>query len=686
MARPVRDTAILALVATAAALAAFGGWRFARASAPITGPVVLISVDALRADRLAVYGHTQGRTPAIDALAADGVVFDRAYSNSPLTLPSHTSLLSGRLPFATGVRNNAGFVVDDRHRMLAEILRDRGYATGAVVSSFALGRATGIAQGFTFFDDGLSGAGQDVQQAIASSGWRDDAASEQIAERWLTSTRSPRAFLFLHLFGPHRPRETGTKSSGAQYDAAVADADEAIGRLVKYLKAHQLYDQSTIILVSDHGEGLGDHGEEAHGVLVYDEVLRVPFIVKPAASEESGRRVSHVVQLADITPTVLDLAKAPVPDNLAGRSLTPLLAGDDDFPARIVYSESMYPYYAFGWSGLTTVTDGRFRYITPAGPQDPPYETPVGRVLSDPTGAELFDHETDPREQSNLVGGREPAALVALREALTRLTANAPAPAPTIVSEVDHERYEAIGDVGARSTSRASARTPSTLAEALASGAPIHPRTKVALVNVWREAASRARMRDWTGAMTHLRAALQLEPARADLWAALAQAAVAVGREDDGLAALRRLEDLDPTPMVASYLDARILQARGRHVEAAVAFDLALAGADAPGGRTIAGLRSSAAESLKRLHRHEEAEYLFLGEMRRFPHNVRARAGLASLYQITRRNDEAEAVLNDLVRQIPTADAYDHAARVWAALGQHTAASAARLEARRLGH
>ena len=160
---------------------------------------------------------------------------------------------------------------------------------------------SGIDQGFTFFDDGMPGA------------WRDAATAEQVAERWLRSTGTPRAFLFLHLFGPHGPRRSSGASDGNAYDGAVSEADEAVGRLVKYLKANQLYDQSTIVLLSDHGQGLGDHGEDAHGLLVYDEALRVPLIIKPAASEESGRRLSALVQLADIAPTVLDLGQGSGP-------------------------------------------------------------------------------------------------------------------------------------------------------------------------------------------------------------------------------------------------------------------------------------------------------------------------------------------------------------------------------------
>ena len=609
------------LVAACAALAAFGGWRFARASAPISGPVVLVSVDALRADRLPAYGHASGRTPAIDALAADGVVFERAYAHAPLTLPSHASLLSGRLPFQTRVRDNAGFVLDDDQRMLAEILRDRGYATGAVVSSFALRRATGIDQGFSFFDDGSAPG------VSPSDVWRDAAASELIAEQWLTATASPRAFLFLHLAGPPRLLSDDAAADARLYDESVSAVDEVVGRLVKYLKAHQLYDQSTIVLVSDHGEGLGDHGENGHGLLVYDEALRVPFIVKPSASEESGRRVEDVVQLADIAPTVLDLAKAPVPGDLAGQSLVPILAGYETFPARIVYSESMYPYYAFGWSGLTTVTDGRFRVIvpSPAGPQDPPYAA----------GAEIFDHATDPRERTSIDGGAEPA-VAALRAELERLTTAGEPAEPGTVHADDHERYEALGYVGATAFREA---PPAADVER------VHPRDKTRLVNTWRHAIGLGIEGDWAGALASLKAALALEPGSADLWGEVVLASAFAGRLEQTLAALKELQTLDPTPGVAGYLEARALQARGRHQQAVAAFELALAGQQQPGARAIPGVRSGAAESLARLYRYEEAEYLFLEEIKRFPHNPRARSGLAALYKSTGRPDEAAALL-----------------------------------------
>ncbi len=150
--RPFRYTFILVLAAVCTTLAAVGGWRYARASAPVNGPIVLISIDTLRADHLPIYGYAKVKTPAIDALAADGVVFDRAYSHAPQTLPAHAALLSGRLPFETGVRDNVGFVVKPGERLLPQLLRERGFATGGVVSAYVLRKETGISQGFDFFD------------------------------------------------------------------------------------------------------------------------------------------------------------------------------------------------------------------------------------------------------------------------------------------------------------------------------------------------------------------------------------------------------------------------------------------------------------------------------------------------------------------------------------------------------
>jgi arylsulfatase A-like enzyme len=191
--RPLRRTLILASVTLGTALAAAGGWKYARASAPVSGPIIIISIDTLRADHLPAYGYKKIKTPAIDELASNGVVFEHAYSHAPLTLPAHVALLSGHLPFETGVRDDVGARVKPGERLLPQLLRERGYSTAAVVSTSLLGKDTGFRQGFDFFDDEMP---SNPDEPAARADRRDGAASEEIAEHWLNSTGTSRAFLF----------------------------------------------------------------------------------------------------------------------------------------------------------------------------------------------------------------------------------------------------------------------------------------------------------------------------------------------------------------------------------------------------------------------------------------------------------------------------------------------------------
>ncbi|MGE3177588.1 MAG: sulfatase-like hydrolase/transferase, partial [Vicinamibacterales bacterium] len=270
MSRSFRASLILLLVALGTGLAAVAGWRYARVSSPVQGPIVLVSVEALRADRVGVTGR-RSITPAIDALAADGVLFERAYTHTPQNLPAHVSLLSGRLPVETGVRDDVAPSVPATTRLLSQMLADRGYATGGIVSSFTLRKDTGLSRGFSFFDDALP----DSRSSAPPIVHRDGAEAEAAAERWLSAAATSRAFLFLHLAEPHAPYAPPARFSDlAPYDGEVAYADEIIGRLVAYLKTQQLYDQATIIVVGAQGESLGAHGERTHGLLVFDDTLR----------------------------------------------------------------------------------------------------------------------------------------------------------------------------------------------------------------------------------------------------------------------------------------------------------------------------------------------------------------------------------------------------------------------------
>lgn len=692
MARPFRYTLILATVALGTALAAVGGWRYARASAPLSGPLIVISIDTLRADHLPAYGYEKVKTPAISALAADGVVFERAYSHTPQTLPAHAALLSGRLPFETGVRDDTGFAVRPAERLLPELLRDRGYATAAVVSSYLLRKETGIGQGFDFFDAEMPSSSPDLPFSQVQ---RDGVDSAAIAERWLGTTGTARAFLFLHLHEPHAPYSAPERfSMYSPYDAEIAYADEIVGRLVHYLKSHQLYDRSTIILLSDHGEGLGDHGEQEHGLFLYDEAVHVPLIVKQESNARAGRRVADLVQHVDLVPTILDLVKAPIPGNLRGRSLKPLLDGNGRLPARMVYAEALYGRYHFGWAELTATTDGRFRFIK--APRE-----------------ELYDLERDPDERENLVETAPEQTREALSGALERLVGDDhdPLPDPKDKYQILEAFRHASALAGQAQWLHAIARLQQLTRE--------HGE----LTEVWKQLATFAvRIERHDLALGAYRRLIELKPldAPARLGAATAlwrlrrldeareDALRAVEVIPDGeprsfaaayellarIALTRRDADTarqeatlaqiaDPTVPVLTYVEARLLYDQGEYDTALPLFEQALAELETSGGRPMLDLHYFTADTLARLERDTDAEAQFVEELRLFPYNTRARTGLATVYHATGRIDEAVETLAALVRITPTPDAYALAARLLTSFGRPQQAARLRAEARK---
>lgn len=631
-------------------------------------------------------------------------------------------MLSGRLPVDTGVRDNAGFVVKDGERLLAEILRDRGYATGAVVSTFELRKASGISQGFGFFDDKMAPAAPDITTGEVA---RDGTESERIAEQWLDVAGTSRSFLFLQLNEPHAPYTPPSRfMERLPYDGEVAYADEIIGRLVAYLKAHQLYDRSTILLTADHGEGLGDHGEQGHGLFVYEEALHVPLIVKQAASEGAGRRVADLVEHVDIMPTLLDLAKAPDPGNLRGQTLKPLLDGSAHITGRLAYGESHFGHYHFGWHGLTTVTDGRYRYI-------------------DAPKSEFYDLQHDPTEARNIADDHEGAAVIeSLRGAVERLKKD-PQPAAAVADE-DRERFEALGDVGRGASDPAVGEAPD-------------PKGMYHVLVSYRAAVELAMSRQWPKAIAELQTIVRQDPSLSDVWRAIATYAFAAGRNEQAadaykhvlsvephniaahlgataaLIRLRRLDEAreharladtlapdsdvlshssahewlarialikrdapgareeaalakeaDPTLPLPLFVDGRLLYDQAHYADALPLFEQAVAEQKAAHGRPIVDLHYYLADTLIRVQRAQDAETELLAELKAFPENTRARAALATLEHNAGRGDDVEAVMDDLVRISPTADVYTLSARLWSSFGERKRAADARAEALRL--
>ena len=687
----------------ALAIAAWAFWtRFDRAS-PSTAPVILISIDTLRADRLPAYGYQKVRTPNIDAFAAQSVLFERAYAHAPQTLPAHASILSGALPFEHGVRDNVGFTFAANRWTLPGALLARGWQTAGFVSAYVLRSQTGISSGFELYDSELPAASGEVSIGQVQ---RPGEATVAAAQAWLAQRAASRPFfLFLHLYEPHKPYAPPSRFAAyAPYDGEIAYVDEILGRFFDHLRANDLYDRSTIVLLADHGEGLGDHGEEEHGLFLYQETIRVPLLIK-LPGQRAGRRVAAPVQQIDLAPTILDLVGAPGPPNARGRSLKPLLDGSGTVADAGIYSEALYSRYHFGWSELYSLTDARYRLIR--APRD-----------------ELFDLERDPAEATSIAAER-PQVRQAMRTALDSLVENASIAAPAAVSDADKQRLAALGYVGGGSS----------VSLTLPGDSLPDPKDKVRLLERYRQAVDLAGALKFDAAVAGFRAILADDPEMTDVWRQLAEVEVRRGRMPEAIAAYRQVISRTPRDagsllgITSALLRVGQLDAARQHAELAIGVapasahemlaKIALAAKDPVTARREAGLARQAdatlpmpdyvdgvlyysegryqdavaalrrakdalrdrtvqmndlhyyiGDSLARMERYPEAEPYLLEEVRLFPHNTRARAGLAMLYRAMGRNGESERAIEDMLRITPTPEASVVAAQLYTMFGE----------------
>ena len=342
--------------------------------------LVVITLDTTRADRIGAYGvKGAATTPALDRIARDGVLFEDATSPAPLTLPAHCTLFTGRLPPGHGARENVGALAA-RTPTLALALHARGYRTGAFVGSLVLARSRGLSRGFDVYDDHMSWSG-----GAAHPRRRADAVVDR-ALGWISGTGSSPFFAWLHFYDAHAPYEATAPfdhtDAAHRYEAAIASIDVQIGRLRAYLDQHDLTRRTILVVIGDHGEGLGEHGELTHGLFLYQSVLHVPFILR-APTVPGGRRVRAAVSSADLTPTVLDLLGAPPIGNSDGRSLVPLILSPSQGAGPDVYAENVYPQRRFKWSEMRAIRSGRLKLI-------------------DKTRPELYDLARDPDEAHDL--------------------------------------------------------------------------------------------------------------------------------------------------------------------------------------------------------------------------------------------------------------------------------------------
>ena len=361
--------------------------------------IILITLDTTRADRMDFLGSGRDLTPNLDKLAKQGIVFTRAYSHVPLTTASHTTILTGTYPQFNHV-NDFGVPLSPRLPYLPDLLHHQGYHTAAFVASLVLdpldGTAPGFDRGFDFYDAGfrLRPRGADRYKTVERRG--GEVVNHALA--WLSQNHTSPFFVWVHLYDAHDPYDPPepykTRYKSQPYDGEIAYADSAVGKFLDTLREHNLYDGTLIAVMADHGESLGAHGENTHGVFLYDETLHVPLVVKLPANRNAGLRVDTRAQLIDVAPTLLQVAGVATPKEVQGESLLKLLPSADktqqavDRPA---YAETDYSHRAFGWSSLRALRTGKYLYIASPDP-------------------ELYNQETDPAELRNLASDSKAVA------------------------------------------------------------------------------------------------------------------------------------------------------------------------------------------------------------------------------------------------------------------------------------
>lgn len=504
-----------------------------RHPAPSDSNVVVVTLDTLRADRLGCYGFRGVETPHIDAVAAEGVVFEQATATVPLTLPSHASIFTGLIPPRHGVRDNGGFFVEKERTTLAERLKDGGWTTGAFVGAWVLDSRWGLDQGFDHYSDRFDLSKYKVVNLGTVQKKGDEVMG--LALEWLEGVKQRKFFAWVHLYDPHTPYEPpepfASRYPGQKYLGEVAYTDQVVGRLVSWLKTAGLWDRTILVVLADHGESLGEHGESTHTFFVYDATQHVPLIVRTPWGDRGRSRAQ--VSTVDVMPTVLDLVGLAPQPGLDGRSLARLVLHPGAESPGVGYAETYFPRFHYGWQHLRSLRDGKWKYIEAPTP-------------------ELYDVQQDPGETRNVYKAYSRRA-EDLRLRLVELAGDGVQAAPdrdTLDPET-LQRLAALGYVGGG---------PRVDPEALLPD----PKDKIGLFGRMGEARALAKEEKLDEAVAAMRAVIAEDPGIIDAHTALGGWLRRLGRPDEAVAAYRRALEIHPENEMALAALADTYRAQGR--------------------------------------------------------------------------------------------------------------------------
>ena len=609
----------------------FAGWTFFLRAVPgvtLFRPatprnVLLVSLDTLRADHLGCYRYAAAQTPRIDALAATGLRFEQATTVAPLTLPAHSSLMTGTFPGWHGVRDNGGFYLDDDQLTFAEILRDKGFRTGGFVGAFVLDRRWGIAQGFDrYFDD------FDLERYPSVGGMdtiqRPGSEVVDRALEWLEAEKSRPFFAWVHLYDAHTPYEAPEpfrsrfpRTRAGAYDAEIASADTQVGRLLDALRADRRLDETLVIIVADHGEMLGEHGEVTHGFFIYEAATHIPLILNGPGVPATV--VSDQVRIVDVLPTALSLLGIPIPEPVQGTNLLPLARGEH--LGLVAHAESWYPRYHYGGSELRSIQDGRFKLIR--APR-----------------SELYDLSTDPREEQDHSSENSPRLDVfgrALEEFESRVARAGVQRGPRPIDAEAEERLAALGYVAG-----------TVNLKTIDQPARGDPKDKIELYNLMKEAGSLSAEGQVEGAIATVKEALAKDPEIVEAYMLLGNFLKKLKRPQEAISAYRDALARDSENQNALFALALAYKDEARLDEARVGFERARE-LDPRNGRVLWQL----ADVLMRAGNNAGAEAVLTDALARKVDEQQLLLKLAETRIEAKRFDEAERTLKEALAKKP---------------------------------
>jgi arylsulfatase A-like enzyme/Tfp pilus assembly protein PilF len=675
-------------------------------------PVVLISVDTLRSDRLPMYGYSNLEAPALDGLRRDAILFERAYSHIPLTLPAHVSLFTGLEPGRHGVLDNSGFRLDAAVPCLAELLKKAGYATGGAISAVVLNSQSGIARGFDFWDEKVESKRRTSMLDFVQ---RPGKEAADLLLGWIRHETPRPLFAFLHIYEPHAPYEAPEPYRSRYpdaYDGEVAYSDAIVGGFLAELKRIGLYDRAMIFFLSDHGEGLGDHGEMQHGIFLYREAIQVPLLIKLPGGALAGTSVKTPVQISDVFPTIGEALAVPgFPERPGTTSLIGLASGGPA-PERRIFAENYSPRIRLGWSELRSLISARSQYIEAPTP-------------------EFYDLVKDPAQKENLASQKPSELRSMVAETGKRRTAlRSP-------SAIDPEQAKKLQSLGYLTGS------------ASETGGPLpDPKDAIGSLVELQRAVELHQAGKSAEAIPILLGLLKTNPRLIDGWEILSAALERQGRMDEALAALKKTAQLSPPGRTNYLVDVANLALRAGYTEdarqhaelawtlgdaraAEVMARIQLGEKDTAGARRWAeralerkmsvdsallvlaraamlegklaealekvdeaakaagetsppmGLHVLRAEIFGRQDRLDLAEAEHRKELEAFPKNVEAFTGLAIIAASRGDMNEASRRLDAMIRAAPGPDAYVMAVRSLRSFGNASGAQTVLAEAKK---